>query len=79
MGRNDILAIIKTFSIEERLYLSEKILASIREEVVTKEVEESDRYSGKKLIELAGIMSPDEAENFDEAISECRKIDADGW
>jgi hypothetical protein len=79
MGRNDILTIIKSFSIDERLFLIEDILSSVREDHLISTPEKSEMYSGESLVELAGIVNEKEAKNYKDAISESRKIDINEW
>ena len=79
MGRNDILTIIKSFPIDERLFLIEDILKSVREDHITSTSEKSEMYSGENLVELSGIVNEDEAKNYEEAISESRKVDINEW
>jgi hypothetical protein len=73
MGKTDILDIVNRFSIADRLRLVEEILRIIREEKVNED------HSGNDLLEFAGIINDDEAQEMKSAISESREIDIDGW
>ena len=73
MGKTDILEIVNSFSISDRLRLVEEILRTIREEEVT------DIHSGNELLEFAGIISEKEAKEMKTAVAESRKLDLTGY
>ena len=75
MGKNDILELINTFSVSERLELVAEIIKAIREEEGEKEPESGT----PQILELAGILNEEEAGEMEEAVQESRKVDLDGW
>lgn len=75
MGKHDILELISTFTVPERLQLIEEIIKGIREEESLKEVESET----PQILELAGILDEKEAQEMEEAVQESRKIDLDNW
>ena len=74
MGKNDILELISTFSVSERLLLIEEIIKGILEEG-----EKKAKSGAPPILELAGILTEEEAGEMEEAVQESRKVDLDGW
>lgn len=80
---NELIKLIKSLSIVDRLKIVENILKDIREESVGK------RLHGEKcpenmethsvLISLAGVISEKEADVLQKAVDESRIIDHDKW
>lgn len=81
VSSNDIIDLIKGFSLAERLLIVEEILRNIREaDVKTRNGKNSTIDSTEPtILNLAGIMDEEEANVFEEAIVESRKIDNDEW
>ena len=77
---NDLLKLINSLSLAERLKIVEEILRTIREEGVDAKASESGKASGgAALLKFVGIMTEEEARVWDEALAESRKIDQDEW
>ncbi|MCB0571855.1 MAG: hypothetical protein KDC66_18940 [Phaeodactylibacter sp.] len=78
---NDILNLIKSLSLSERLKIAEEILRNIREENMEAKAAElaTATQNGPAILSLAGIMNEEEARIWDSAIAESRKIDEDEW
>ncbi len=76
MGRTDLLNIINGYPVTERILLVEAILKQIREEERSQAAPEETvaPYSGAGLLEFAGALSDEEADNMQQAILEARKI-----
>lgn len=78
---SEIIQLVKGLSLSERLVLIETILKDIREDQALLAEPQSPQgvSSEPGIMNLAGIMTGEEAEIFYGAISESRKIDADEW
>lgn len=77
---NEVLRLISILSISDRLKIVEYILRGIREErEFGGEGSKSEEEIGPAILSMAGIIDEEEANVFDSAISESRKIDEDGW
>jgi hypothetical protein len=64
----------------ERLKIVEEVLRGIREDrTVGSDDEEKETNKSPKILELAGVMTDEEASVFNEAIEDSRKIDKDKW
>ena len=77
MGRTDLLNIINGYPVTERILLVEAILKQIREEEERSEAalkETVTPYSGEGLLEFAGTLSDEEADEMQKAIQESRKV-----
>ena len=75
-----MITLINKFSLKERLKIVEEVLRGIREEkVVTLNDRGNESKGVPKILELAGIMSEEEASVYYEAVEESRKIDRDEW
>ena len=78
----EIINWIKGLSLADRLKIVEEILRGIREESTASAKEGKDRVaegSEPPILSMAGILNEEEANLFDSAIEESRKIDADEW
>ena len=75
MGRTDLLNIINGYPVTERILLVEAILKQIREEERSEAApkETVTPYSGEGLLEFAGTLSDEEADDMQKAIQEARK------
>lgn len=77
---NELIAIINKFSLTERLKIIEEVLRRIREDnVVVQQEGEKGVYMPPKILELAGVMTEEEASAFENAVEESRKIDESEW
>ncbi len=81
ISSNEVINIIKSFSLTERLMIVEEILRNIREENVKQKSTDHPKKENSKLgiLNLAGIINEEEAKVFDCAVEESRKIDRDEW
>ncbi|MCB9052734.1 MAG: hypothetical protein H6556_25130 [Lewinellaceae bacterium] len=78
---NDIINLIKSLSLSERLKIVEEILRNIREEGFEPKAAppSKETHEGPAILSLAGIMDEEEAKVWDSAVAESRKIDEDEW
>ena len=80
VSTNELITLINKFSLKERLKIVEEVLRGIREEkVVTLNDRGNESKGVPKILELAGIMSEEEASVYYEVVEESRKIDRDEW
>jgi hypothetical protein len=77
ISSNEVIDLIKNLSIAERLMIVEAILRNIREENAAQK--ESKMNEEPAILSLAGIFDEEEAQVFENAIAESRKIDEDEW
>ncbi len=72
VSTNEILKLINGLSLGDRLKIAEEILRGIRED---KSFEPADIGPGEpKILELAGIFTDENAEEFNTAVKESRQI-----
>lgn len=81
VSSNEVITLIKGFSLSERLLIVEEILRNIREEnlknaVITTKKEETPKTS---ILSFAGILDDEEADLMESAVDESRKIDTNEW
>lgn len=76
VSSDEVVKLVESFSLTERLLIVEEILKSIRKEKLEVERVEDARPG---ILALAGIISDNEAESWHEAIDEARKIDVHEW
>eukprot|EP01024_Parvocaulis_polyphysoides_P032107 TRINITY_DN28846_c0_g1_i1.p1 TRINITY_DN28846_c0_g1~~TRINITY_DN28846_c0_g1_i1.p1 ORF type:complete len:115 (+),score=7.88 TRINITY_DN28846_c0_g1_i1:34-345(+) len=76
ISSNEVIELIKGFSLKERLLIIEEILRNIREENATSS---PDDKNSPAILDLAGVIDAQEAEVFNSAISESRQVDEDEW
>ena len=81
VSSNEVINLIKGFSLTERLIIVEEILRNIREENSAKKVAKNAEEVNSKpaILSLAGIFDENEALIFNAAVKESRKIDKDEW
>ncbi len=81
ISSNDVIKLIKSFSITERLMIVEEILRAIREENAVQKVTEGaeEKNSEQTILSLAGVIDEEEAKVLTSAVEESRKIDRDEW
>jgi hypothetical protein len=80
VSTNELITLINKFSLTERLKIVEEVLRGIREDrTVGSDDEEKETNKSPKILELAGVMTDEEASVFNEAIEDSRKIDEDEW
>jgi hypothetical protein len=80
VSTNELISLINKYSLTERLKIIEEVLRGIREEKVgIPNQDEGDSDAPPKILELAGIMTEEEASEYMVAIEESRKIDKDEW
>ena len=81
ISSNEVINLIKSFSIAERLMIVEEILRNIREENVAPVMTEDSKEENVEpaILSLAGIIDEEEAEVMTRAVEESRKIDRDEW
>ena len=75
---HELISLINNFSLAEKLLIIEEVLKGIREEESTplKEAEEAEK---PRILEMAGIINDEEAEQMKTAVEESRKIDVNEW
>jgi len=61
------------------IVLDEPIALPNGTEVTVVAAEPEPGEAGRALLELAGLFSPSDLAEIEEAVSDCRKIDSDGW
>ncbi|MEL7119329.1 MAG: hypothetical protein AAFO07_07810 [Bacteroidota bacterium] len=77
---NELITLINKFSLTERLKIVEEVLRGIREEKsIDLEEKAIENFNKPRILELAGIYSEEEANEFSEAVDEARKIDDNEW
>mgnify|MGYP006267269693 FL=1 len=80
VSTNELITLINKFSLKERLKIVEEVLRGIQEEkAVTLNDRGNESKGVPKILDLAGVMSEEEASVFYEAVEESRKIDRDEW
>ena len=81
ISSNEIINLIKGFSLIERLIIVEEILRNIREENLEQKVagQYKEKKSGPAILNLAGIIDEEQAKVLNSAVEESRKIDRDEW
>lgn len=80
VSTNELITLINKFSLKERLEIVEEVLRGIREEKVVALNDRGNESKGvPKILDLAGVMSEEEASVYYEAVEESRKIDRDEW
>jgi hypothetical protein len=81
ISSNELINLIKGFSITERLMIVEEILRNIREENVTTEMTENSKEANAEpaILSLAGVIDKEEADVMTSAVEESRRIDRDEW
>lgn len=80
VSTNELITLINKFSLAERLKIVEEVLRGIREDrAVGSDDEKKETNKSPKILELAGVMTDEEASVFNEAIEDSRKIDEDEW
>jgi len=80
VSTNELIKLINTFSLSERLKIVEEVLRGIREEkIVIPNDKEGESNEPPKILELAGVMTDEEASEYDKAVEESRKIDENEW
>jgi len=80
VSTDELIVLINKFSLKERLKIVEEVLRGIREEkVVALSDPGNESKDVPKILELAGVLSEEEASVYYEAVEESRKIDRDEW
>jgi hypothetical protein len=81
ISSNEVINLIKSFSVTERLMIVEEILRNIREENVVPVVKEDSKNENAEpaILSLAGVIDEEEADVMTSAVEESRKIDRDEW
>lgn len=80
VSTNELITLINKFSLSERLKIIEEVLRGIREDnIVSPEEREKGTNDPPKILELAGVMTEEEASVYEEAVEDSRKIDRDEW
>lgn len=81
ISSSEVINLIKSFSIAERLMIVEEILRNIREENVVPVVKEISQEENAEpaILGLAGVIDEEEADLMTSAVEESRKIDRDEW
>lgn len=80
VSTNELIMLINKFSLTERLKIVEEVLRGIREEdIVIQDDKSGDSDELPKILELAGVMTEEEAAEYKEAVEESRKVDKDEW
>lgn len=78
---NEVIKLIKAFSVTERLMIVEEILRNIREENVAPGGTEDTKEENAEpaILTLSGVIDEEEAAVMISAVGESRKIDRDEW
>lgn len=80
VSTNELITLINKFSLTERLKIVEEVLRGIREDnIVGPDEREKETNDPPKILELAGVMTEEEASAYEEAVEDSRKIDKDEW
>ena len=80
VSTNELIMLINKFSLTERLKIVEQVLRGIREEdIVIQDDKSGDSDELPKILELAGVMTEEEAAEYKKAVEESRKVDKDEW
>mgnify|MGYP006285179185 CR=1 FL=1 len=80
VSTNELITLINKFSLAERLKIVEEVLRGIRENDTTDSDEEGKGTNKRpRILELAGVITDEEASVYEEAVEESRKIDEDEW
>lgn len=81
VSSNEVISLIKSFSLSERLLIVEEILRNIREEnVKNKELPKTiEENEVSPILSFVGILDDKEANLMENAIDESRKIDSHEW
>lgn len=81
ISSNEVINLIKSFSITERLMIVEEILRNIREENVVPVVKDDSKEEDTEpaILSLAGVIDEEEADVMTSAVEESRKIDRNEW
>ncbi|HKK58338.1 MAG TPA: hypothetical protein VJ937_02570 [Salinivirga sp.] len=80
VSTNELIALINKFSLAERLKIVEEVLRGIRENNTAGSDEEGKSTNEPpRILELAGVITDEEASAYEEAVEESRKIDKDEW
>lgn len=76
VSTNELITLISQFSLAERLKIVEGILRGIREENDVVPVDKHEHSTeAPRILELAGVMSEEEAAAYNKAVEESRKVD----
>ncbi len=66
--------------IENGMVVLDEIIPLPEGTVVTVEpMEQEPSAVGRALLDLAGLFPAEDLQEIEEAVQDCRKIDADGW
>lgn len=81
ISSNEVINLIKGFTLTERLMIIEEVLKNIREENVSQNIANPsmEEKSGPAILSLAGIIDEEEAKVWNSAVQESRQIDKDEW
>lgn len=71
INTKELIDLVNKYNVTERLKIVEAILKNIREE--------KDSENRLKVLEFAGIFKEEEADLFEEAVIESRKIETNEW
>lgn len=77
VSSSEIISLIKSLSLTDRLKIVEEVLRNIREENMTKGSNEKEVEP--PILSLAGIIDEEEAKIWNSAVEESRQIDEDEW
>lgn len=77
---SELIRLINEFDFSERLKIVEEVLRGIREEKARLASDtKKEPITSPKILELAGLLTEEEAAVYEKAIEESRKIDANEW
>jgi len=79
MSKAEILNIINTFPLSQRLDLIKSILDQINLEKQELEVLDFKKQNNNSLVEFAGIWDQKTTNAFHNSIKDCKKVDINGW
>ena len=76
----EIVELINSFSIMKRIEIIEEVLRGIKHEEAVHELnKEVKEPTVNPILEFAGIIDEEEADNMKEAIEDSRKVDENEW
>ena len=77
MTVNEVLSVIDGYSLTDKFKIVEQIIRKIKlEGKIGETVKNSNENRFSKFV---GVLTDQEADAFEEAVAECRKIDTDEW
>lgn len=79
MTVSEVLSVIDKYSLSEKFLVVEQTMRKIKEQSNVLEAKNKDEVPENRFSKFVGVLTDDEADAFEEALAECRKIDSDEW